>query len=618
MKKLCFLTSLAAIVATGVANAANATTSTTDVTFGGKYSLATDTEGAMSGVVNSEPNATDSQYNWNYITFNGETTASQSKSSDFAPVYSDFKYIDTNGDAVALTADTEFASAEDYTKSVDADRTFVFNQGESNEYTLHVYTTETDLYANGQVSKSNYTYEGLDGEIYQLDEQPTFTDTHTLLSSVGETEGYTIVLADGYDSSVSATNGEPTLSSLDGSKYILHASNGLDFRLTEDGTGFRRLSDGATVDTSDYSDYAGEFTALQNAYTADYNAIYGTGGIVETTQNSYNDVAADYEKALSFYEADRTDVATLTSQFESQQQALDLYNDAVQAQSVAYTNFEKSHEAYENASSLYNSSVIDTINNTISVSLDEDGAINSAINTAVANESGRVDAVMGKVHGLISDNGDGTNSFNGTNATASTNVIDGEYKGNLAVGTTVEDHLVALDNAIGTLSTLDTSNNLVAGSVADNLTSLDNAIVAEESARIAGDAATLESAKNYADTQDALTLNAAKAYVDSNSALTLNQSKSYTDSRIHKLDKELSGGVAAATALSSVEVSNVKKGEVSVGGGYGYYNSQSAMAFGAAMGLSDNWSVNAGAGIASGDKTQVAFRAGTNYKFKLF
>ncbi|MBQ6027042.1 MAG: YadA C-terminal domain-containing protein [Alphaproteobacteria bacterium] len=101
-------------------------------------------------------------------------------------------------------------------------------------------------------------------------------------------------------------------------------------------------------------------------------------------------------------------------------------------------------------------------------------------------------------------------------------------------------------------------------------------------------------------------------------ALTLSKANSYTDSRVNTLEKNVSGGVAAATALSSVEVSNVKKGEVSVGGGYGYYNSQSAMAFGAAMGLSDNWSINAGAGIASGDKTQVAFRAGTNYKFKLF
>jgi autotransporter adhesin len=67
--------------------------------------------------------------------------------------------------------------------------------------------------------------------------------------------------------------------------------------------------------------------------------------------------------------------------------------------------------------------------------------------------------------------------------------------------------------------------------------------------------------------------------------------------------------------MSSVAVSNVAKGEVSVGGGYGYYNSQSAVALGAAMGLTDNWSVNAAAGLAD---SNVTFRAGTNYKFKLF
>ena len=100
--------------------------------------------------------------------------------------------------------------------------------------------------------------------------------------------------------------------------------------------------------------------------------------------------------------------------------------------------------------------------------------------------------------------------------------------------------------------------------------------------------------------------------------MTLNQANAYTDAKVDTLEKNVSGGIAAATALSAVEVSNVKRGEMSVGGGYGYYNGQSAGAFGMAMGLSDNWSVNAGAGIASGDETQVAFRAGTNYKFKLF
>ena len=101
-------------------------------------------------------------------------------------------------------------------------------------------------------------------------------------------------------------------------------------------------------------------------------------------------------------------------------------------------------------------------------------------------------------------------------------------------------------------------------------------------------------------------------------AETLARANAYTDHQVDVLEKNVSGGVAAATALSSVAVSNVKRGEVSVGGGYGYYNNQSALALGAAMGLTDRWSINAGAGLATGDKAQFSFRAGTNYKFKLF
>ena len=113
--------------------------------------------------------------------------------------------------------------------------------------------------------------------------------------------------------------------------------------------------------------------------------------------------------------------------------------------------------------------------------------------------------------------------------------------------------------------------------------------------------------------------NAAIAYTDAQLGLakteTLANANAYTDQRIETLDKDLSAGVAGAVALSSVAVSGVERGEVSVGAGYGYFNGQSAAAFGATMGLSNRWSINAGAGISNAD---VSFRAGTNYKFKLF
>ena len=113
----------------------------------------------------------------------------------------------------------------------------------------------------------------------------------------------------------------------------------------------------------------------------------------------------------------------------------------------------------------------------------------------------------------------------------------------------------------------------------------------------------------------ATNLNQLSAAIDSIAANSVAGANAYTDQRVEALDKDLSAGVAGAVALSSVAVSGVERGEVSVGAGYGYFNGQSAAAFGAAMGLSNRWSVNAGAGISNSD---VSFRAGTNYKFKLF
>ncbi len=180
------------------------------------------------------------------------------------------------------------------------------------------------------------------------------------------------------------------------------------------------------------------------------------------------------------------------------------------------------------------------------------------------------------------------------------------------------DGLASNYDAAGSADTAETNAKAYADSLADNYDAAGSADAAETNAKAyadTGDATTLASAQSYADAGDALTLNAAKAYADAGNALTLNQARAYTDERVEKLNKDLSSGIASAVALSSVSTSGVQKGEVAVSGGYGYYNGQSAMAFGAAMGLSNRWSVNAGAGLSSSD---LAFRAGTTYKFKLF
>jgi predicted outer membrane repeat protein len=178
-----------------------------------------------------------------------------------------------------------------------------------------------------------------------------------------------------------------------------------------------------------------------------------------------------------------------------------------------------------------------------------------------------INNTMGTVHGLVAS----------ANATTTTN--GDAYHGNLAVGTTVEDHLVSLDTAIGDMRNFDTTNTYAIDTtnVAANLTALDSAVSAL--------------------------------------SLRVDQMNAYTDSRVETLDKNLSSGIASAVALSSVAVGGVRRGEMSVGAGYGYFNGQSAAAFGAAVGLSSRWSVNAGAGLSGYD---VSFRAGTNFKFKVF
>ncbi len=123
--------------------------------------------------------------------------------------------------------------------------------------------------------------------------------------------------------------------------------------------------------------------------------------------------------------------------------------------------------------------------------------------------------------------------------------------------------------------------------------------------------------KTAIDAGDAVTLSEAQKYADAGDAKLRNDINAL-DSKVNELDENLSAGIASSVALSSVAVANVQRGEMSVGGGYGNYNSKSAVAFGAALGITDNWSANAGVGLGFGKDTKASFRVGTNYKFKLF
>ncbi len=344
------------------------------------------------------------------------------------------------------------------------------------------------------------------------------------------------------------------------------------------------------------------YDTLMAQYNADKNAIESIKGQLDEYK-VYN--TTNHDAIAGVVEADN---ATITS---------------IDANKTTWTNatadFNADTVAYNNAVAAYDNSVSKVINTKVAdaTSMGANAGANYVANASVVDAVKSIDTNMGTIHGLI-ESADATQTSTGV-----------AYNGNLAVGTTVEDHLEALDTAIGDRRNL--SGDYVSNAdVATNLQSLNDGIEAEVQ-RATNAEGVLQTAINDETTRATNAENALQAAIDNINTASVaavnalddrvsanTQAISGLNNKVDSLEKNVSGGVAAATALSAVEVSNVKKGEMSVGGGYGYYNSQSAMALGAAVGLSDNWSVNAGAGIASGDKTQVSFRAGTNYKFKLF
>lgn len=354
-------------------------------------------------------------------------------------------------------------------------------------------------------------------------------------------------------------------------------------------------------------------------------------GAVATNTTNYNSAVGHYNTVHGVYESDTNTQSTLNTNYGNYETS---FAEAQANQTAAAGNLSEAQGAYAADLAIY--TPVATAYNNYENSLGK--SIDAKDETVLTSAKDYADS--------LADNYDAAGSADAekTRAQGEEAAIRGEFA---AADTTLQNNIDAEtsraqgeETAIrGEFAAADTTlqNNINAEATARQAadTTLQANIDAEASTRAAADTALQNNidaealARANADTnlQNNIDNEVARATaqeaairgeIAAADALTLSKANSYTDSRVNTLEKNVSGGVAAATALSSVEVSNVKKGEVSVGGGYGYYNSQSAMALGAAMGLSDNWSINAGAGIASGDKTQVAFRAGTNYKFKLF
>ena len=524
----------------------------TDVTFAGNY---TKEDGSTIASV-SDPLA-DTTYS--YEASDGSTVSDVAYGTD--PDMTKFTYTDKDG------------GTADFSTGIPEQSDFTGTSAASGDV-----TTTQEIVAGATMDRNNYSYVNGNGETVTLGESAQNMVTEQILSEYAGNA--TITTTNG-----TANIGGEDVTSLDGGMYTAALSTGTQYKLSPDGSQLLNM-DGAVQTPDPDSELETLFTTLKGAYDAD-KAIFDTN--ITETADKWATEQTNFGVANTVFETDSDTVQDLDNKYATVGAAEELLANA-QANQQTAANQQVAEEAlYNAAKDTYDAPILETIengaNSAINESLEEGGAISNAI----ATETDRATAAEEALDDKITANSDAIS--------ANSDAITAETDRATAAEDALSDRITANADAI----IAETDRATAAEAVLDDKIATNTAAIAQETAdRIAG---------------DELTLGAAKAYTDAQNELTLKAANAYTDNRVNTLEKELSAGIASAAAMSSVAVSGVSKGEVSVGAGYGYYNSQSAVAFGAAMGLTDNWSINAAAGLAD---SNVSFRAGTNYKFKLF
>lgn len=566
MKKNFVLTSLVAIAMSCPAIAA------TDVSFSGMY--------------NGDMNVADGVANttYNYVRSDGTTASDIAYNSD--PSLTDFTYKDVDGSTKTLQDGTPDITA--YTGTTTASGNIV----------------STQTIAAGETAvRDNYTYVNGAGETVVLGENAqNMVATHTLSDYAGGTE-------------VTITNGA-TDTTFDGSMYSFELDNGNKFSLSADGTQLLNENGGVEVPGAG-TVMETKFNEAQAAYTADKAAV---DAAVADTGAKWATEQSNFAAAETVFNDDSDKIAELDGYFATVGEATSKLAEAQANQQAAADAFVANGDLYQAAKDVYDAPILETITNgahdAIDSALAQGGAIRSELDQKVSITD--AEAVFAEKQQWV----DNTLGIESANSNAVSDALTGVIAGN---ETTFTGAINTLDSAVSK-NTSDIATNKAAietnaTNIAANKTAIETEVArataaeAELDGKIALNTSAIEEEVANRIAGDEMTLSAAKAYADAKNSMSLNSAYNYTDKKVNALEEDLSAGIASAAAMSSVAVSNVAKGEVSVGGGYGYYNSQSAVALGAAMGLTDNWSVNAAAGLAD---SNVTFRAGTNYKFKLF
>ncbi len=578
MKKHIILTSL---VAMGISCSAHAAS---DISFGGQY---TQTDGTQANVADAL-----SSVSYEYTKSDGTHATVADHNTD--PSMTDFTYTDREGNAADLS--TGVPAQSDFWADTTADG-------------VNVKTTQS-IVSGATASRDNYTYlNGAGEEVVLGAVAQDMVEKHTLSDYAGSAE-------------VTVTNGTSD-TTFDGSLYSFELDNGNKFTLSADGT--RLLDENGNEVTPGAGEYIEtKFNEAQAAYNADKAAV---DAAVTDTGAKWATEQANFAAAETVFNDDSAKITELDGFFATVGDATDAYAAAQAKQQVAKDAYAAKETLLQAAKDVYGAPILETIT---------DGA-NDAIDSALA-QGGAIRSELDVNATAIADNKTAIET-NATNIATNSNAIsaektraetaEAELGGKIATNAAnIASNKTAIDANTANIAT--NATNIAANktaieanatNIAANKTAIESEVVrattaeAELDGKIALNTAAIEEEVANRIAGDEMTLSAAKAYADAKNTMSLKSAYDYTDKKVDALEEELSAGIASAAAMSSVAVSNVAKGEVSVGGGYGYYNSQSAVALGAAMGLTDNWSVNAAAGLSD---SNVTLRAGTNYKFKLF
>ena len=230
-----------------------------------------------------------------------------------------------------------------------------------------------------------------------------------------------------------------------------------------------------------------------------------------------------------------------------------------------------------------------------------------------------IDKTLGKIHGLA--NADGT-----VNNSASTFRNGGT---NLARGTTVEDHLVSLDNAIGNRTAmtntmavdytaggiagkdLSTALSQVASNIGTATTTTFNGVAADATVNANIDA--INTALGDVVPTMATTHYAAGATNLSDAVKSIDEKLYSLDNDVKSLKKDFQAGMAEMAALSALVPNARATGDTQISFGTGAYEGHTAAALGGFHWINDNVMLNIGA--SWGNSSNAAYRAGITYSW---